>query len=429
MANNRMPLLELIHKAGMERDVDFLREGVRALAQALMELEVSEKTGVGRYERSESRTTSRNGYRERSWDTRVGTIDLQIPKLRQGSYFPSLLEPRRRAERALVTVVQEAYVHGVSTRKVDELVRALGIGGVSKSEVSRICSELDEEVERFRNRPLESAYPYLWLDATYLKVRENGRVMGMAMVVAVGVRETGDREILGLDLGPAEDGPFWLSFLRSLVARGLRGVQLVISDAHEGLKQAIAAVLSGASWQRCRVHFMRNALAHVPKGVQNMVAAAIRTIFAQPDQEAARSQLRRVSDNMAPRFPRVAALVDGAQEEILAYMAFPEEHWRQISSTNPLERLNKEIKRRSDVVGIFPNRQATIRLVGSVLGEQDDEWSTGRRYFSQESMSKLQKVGLATKIPLIAPASSDALSLSPEPALAAAALRTLDGAG
>lgn len=398
MAINRIPLMDLLQQVGLDKDVDFLKEGVRALAQALMEAEVSEKTGAERYAHSGERTTQRNGYREREWDTRVGTIDLQIPKIRQGSYFPSLLEPRRKAEHALLAVVQEAYIHGVSTRKVDDLVRALGMTGMDKSAVSRICKSLDEEVERFRNRPLEVAYPYLWLDATYLKVRENGRVLGMAMVVAIGVRSTGEREVLGLDLGPAEDKEFWLAFLRHLVGRGLHGVQLVISDAHEGLKYAISAALSGASWQRCRVHFMRNALSYVQKGSQPVVSGVIRTIFAQPDQESARSHLKQMVDTLLKQFPRVATLLESAQEEILAYMAFPAEHWRQIASTNPLERLNKEIKRRSDVVGIFPNRASAIRLIGAILAEQSDEWLIGRRYLSQESMHKLQQPDLLIQL-------------------------------
>lgn len=389
MAITRMSLLDLIHKCGVKGDTDFLREGIKVLAEAIMELEVSEKTGAERYERTAKRVTSRNGYRERDWDTRAGTVELRIPKIREGSYFPSLLEPRKKAERALVSVLQEAYVLGVSTRKVDDLVKSLGISGVSKSEVSRVCADLDEVVASFRNRPLEAAYPYLWLDATYLKVREQGRVISMAMVVAVGVRETGEREVLGHDLGPAEDGAFWLSFLRSLVARGLRGVQLVISDAHEGLRRAIAAALAPACWQRCRVHFLRNALSLVPKAAQPMVAGVIRTVFAQPDLAAARSQIARAVETLAPRFGKVAALLEEAGEDILAHMSFPAEHRRQIHSTNPLERLNKEIKRRTDVVGIFPNREAAMRLVGAILVEQNDEWLVGKRYFSQESMSKL----------------------------------------
>ncbi|HLN64292.1 MAG TPA: IS256 family transposase [Symbiobacteriaceae bacterium] len=393
MANNSMTILELFHKLSATKDIDFLREGVKTLAQAVMELEVKVKTGGDRYERTDERKVYRNGYRSRIWDTRVGSIDLKIPKVREGSYFPSLLEPRRRAEKALLTVVQEAYVHGVSTRKVDDLVKSLGLEGVSKSEVSRICSELDNLVEQFRNRPLESAYPYLWLDATYIKAREDGHVLGMAAVVAVGVRSTGEREVLGLDLGPAEDRSFWLSFLRSLVARGLHGVRLVISDAHEGLKAALIAALGEATWQRCRVHFMRNVLSQIPKAAQNIVSAAVKSIFVQPDQETARDQLRRVSDGLLEKYPKVARLLDEAADDVLAYMAFPSEHRRQIHSTNTLERLNHEIKRRTDVVGIFPNRAAVIRLVGAILAEQNDEWLTGRRYFSQESMTKLADRG------------------------------------
>lgn len=388
MARDRMALLGLVRKAGADGDVDFLREGVRVLAEALMDLEVKEVVGAGLYERSPGRSNYRNGYRERAWDTRVGTVPLQIPRLREGSYFPSLLEPRRRAEQALLTVIQEAYVLGVSTRKVEGLVQALGLEGISKSEVSRICQALDEEVEGWRGRALEGRYPYLWLDATYVKVREAGRVISQAVVVAYGVRETGEREVIGLDVGPSEDAAFWTAFLRGLVARGLKGVLLVISDAHVGLKAAVQSVLAGAAWQRCRVHFLRNALARVPRGAQQMVAAAVRTIFAQPDRQSARDQLRRVADGLRPRFPRLRELLEEAEEELLAFMAFPREHWRQLYSTNPLERLNKEIKRRSNVVGIFPNREAVIRLVGAVLMEQQDEWAIGRRYFSLESMER-----------------------------------------
>jgi transposase-like protein len=384
----RMALTELLRKADAG-DAEFLKEGVRALAQALMELEVTQHLGAERYERALTRTGQRNGYREREWDTRVGTIELQVPRVRDSSFFPSLLEPRKRAERALVAVVQEAYVQGVSTRRVDDLVQALGMTGISKSQVSRLCQALDSEVERFRTRRLEGPYPYLWLDATFVKVREQGRVVSMAVVVAIGVRASGEREVLGLDVGPSEDGAFWLQFLRSLVARGLGGVQLVISDAHQGLKGAIAAVLQGAGWQRCRVHFVRNALALVPKTAAQMVAATIRTVFVQPDAQAAREQWRRVADSFRSRFPRLAALLDEAEADVLAYLAFPPEHWRQIWSNNPLERLNKEIKRRTDVVGIFPNSAAVIRLVGAVLAEQHDEWQVNRRYFSAESLAKL----------------------------------------
>jgi transposase-like protein len=386
-----MALAELVRKAEQQGDVDFLREGVRVLSQALMEVEVSQHLGAERHERSAERTGQRNGYREREWDTRVGTIGLQVPRVRQGGYFPSLLEPRKRAEQALVAVVREAYVQGVSTRKVDDLVKALGLDGISKSQVSRLCQSLDEEVERFRTRRLEGEYPYLWLDATFVKVRDGGRVVSMAVVIAIAVRSSGEREVLGLEVGPSEDGAFWLGFLRGLVARGLAGVQLVISDAHGGLKSAIASVLQGASWQRCRVHFVRNVLALVPKSAAEMVAATIRTVFAQPDPEGARETWRRVADSLRGRFPRAAALLDEAEDEVLAYLAFPREHWRQIWSNNPLERLNREIKRRSDVVGIFPNDPAVIRLIGAVLAEQHDEWQVSRRYFSAESLAKLDR--------------------------------------
>ena len=385
----RMALLELLRKAELERDADFLREGVRVLSQALMELEVTQRVGAERHERAVERTGQRNGYRERAWDTRVGTIELRVPRVREGGFIPSLLEPRKRAERALAAVVQEAYVQGVSTRRVDELVRALGMEGISKSQVSRLCGELDAEVERFRTRRLEGPYPYAWLDATFVKVRDGGRVVSLAVVLAVGVRATGEREVLGLDVGPSEDGAFWLQFLRGLVARGLTGVELVISDAHQGLKGAIAAVLQGAAWQRCRVHFVRNALALVPKAAAQMVAATIRTVFVQPDADGARAQWRRVADGFRARFPRLAQLLDEAEADVLAYLAFPPGHWRQIWSNNPLERLNKEVKRRTDVVGIFPNAPAVSRLVGAVLAEQHDEWQVGRRYFSAESLATL----------------------------------------
>jgi putative transposase len=305
------------------------------------------------------------------------------------------LEPRTRAERAVLAVVQEAYVGGVSTRRVDDLVKALGMEGVSKSQVSRICAELDGEVERFRSRPLEGPYPYLWLDATFVKAREDGRVVSQAVVVAVGVTADGVREVLGCDVGPSEDGAFWLGFLRALVARGLRGVRLVTSDAHEGLRQAIGAVLHGAAWQRCRVHFLRNALAFVPKAAAQLVAATIRTVFAQPTAEAARAQWRQVADSFRARWPRLAELMDEAGTDVLAYLAFPPAHWRQLWSTNPLERLNKELKRRTDVVGIFPNAAAVIRLVGALLAEQHDEWQVGRKYFGAESMAALTPAAAA----------------------------------
>jgi putative transposase len=384
----RMAVAEVLRKAGVEQD-DWLREGVRVMAQALMEMELEQHLGAERHERTPERTGYRNGSRERTWDTRVGSIELQVPRVRDGSFYPRLLEPRRRAERALVAVVQEAYVQGVSTRRVDDLVQALGMQGISKSQVSRLCSDLDKEVERFRTRRLDGGYPYVWLDGTFVKVRDGGRVVSQAIVVAIGVTATGEREVLGLDVGPTESGAFWLAFLRSLVARGLSGVRLVISDAHGGLKAAIAAVLQGAAWQRCRVHFIRDVLGVVPKSAQQMIAATIRTVFVQPDAASARKTWRTVADSLRARFTRVAQLMDEAEDEVLAYLSFPHEHWHQIWSNNPLERLNKEIKRRTDVVGIFPNPPAVVRLVGAVLAEQHDEWQVARRYFSAESLAKL----------------------------------------
>lgn len=399
----RMALGELLRKAQGARDADVLREGVRVLSQALMELEVAQHVGAERYERTGDRTGQRNGYRERAWDTRVGTVDLRVPRVRDGSFFPSLLDPRKRAERALVAVVQEAYVQGVSTRRVDDLVQALGLQGISKSQVSRLCQELDAEVERFRTRRLEGPYPYVWLDATFVKVREAGRVVSQAVVLAIGVKATGEREVLGLDVGPSEDGAFWVQFLRGLVARGLSGVHLVISDAHEGLKDAIRAVLQGAGWQRCRVHFVRNALAHVPKSAAPMVAATIRTVFVQPDAAGAHEQWRRVVDTFRGRFPRVATLMEDAEADVLAYLAFPPGHWTKIWSNNPLERLIKEVKRRTDVIGIFPNTAAVIRLVGAILAEQHEEWQITRRYLGMESLIKLLGEVKPTPTPALVP--------------------------
>jgi transposase-like protein len=397
MANARMDLNAFIGKLLEEQDGDVLREGIRVLSQALMETEVAGLIGAERHERSADRTAYRNGTRTRTWDTRMGTIELAIPKVRPGTYFPSLLQPRRRAEHALLAVVQEAYVHGVSTRKVDDLVRALGVDGISKSEVSRICGELDTAVAAFRTRTISGEHRYVWLDATYHKVRVDGRVISQATVVAIGVTSEGERQVLGVDVGPSEDRVFWTAFLRGLVTRGLRGVRLVISDAHVGLKQAISTVLTGASWQRCRVHFMRNLLATVPQGAREAIAAIVRTIFAQPDHASALTQLRKVADGLRPRFPKAAALLEEAAEDVLAYRHLPSEHHRQLHSTNPLERLNKEIKRRSNVVGIFPNPAAVIRLVGAVLLEQDDEWTVAeRRYFSVESMGRLTAPPLST---------------------------------
>ena len=397
MAKPRMDLPAFVGKLMREQDGDMLREGVRVLAQALMEAEVTELVGAERHERTDERTRYRNGSRARTWDTRVGTIELEVPKVRTGSYYPSLLQPRRRSEQALRAVVQEAYVHGVSTRKVDELVKALGLDGISKSQVSRICQELDAVVEPFRTRQLTEEYPYLWVDATYHKVRVDGRVVSQATAVAVGVTADGERHVLGVDAGASEDGAFWTAFLRSLVRRGLRGVRLVVSDAHEGLKLAVGKVLGGASWQRCRVHFMRNLLALVPHAAREAVAAVVRTIFAQPDHASALAQLEKVVDGLRPRFAQAATLLAEAAEDLLAHKHFPAEHRTRLHSTNPLERLNKEIKRRSNVVGIFPNPPALLRLVGALLMEQDDEWAVAdRRYFSAESMRQLTQPLLPT---------------------------------
>lgn len=402
MADDSMALLESLRKASADGDVDVLREGVRVLAQALMEAEVSELTGVAKGERDpERRLTHRNGYRERRWDTRVGTIELAIPRVRDGSYFPSLLEPRRRVERAMLAVVQEAYVAGVSTRRVDDLVRGLGIDGISRSEVSRICAALDAEVEAFRTRSLaEETYPYLWLDATYVKVRDGGRVVAMAALVATGVAGTGERRVLGLELAAGNDeGSAWPRFVRRLVERGLHGVRLVISDDHAGLVKAVREQLLGAGWQRCRVHFTRNAQDLVPRNARGMVASAIRLVFEQPDAVAARTQLDGVIDGLRARFPAVADLITEAEPDLLAHFAFPESHRRQIRSTNPLERLNKEIKRRTAVVGIFPARQSVIRLVGMILAEQDDEWQDGRRYFRPETLAAIDAVAQREEAP------------------------------
>ena len=390
-----MAVLETVRKAIADGDVDFLREGVRVLAQAVMEAEITELTGVPKGERDpERRMTSRNGYRDRRWDTRVGTMNLSIPRVRDGSYFPSLLEPRRRAERALLAVVSEAYVLGVSTRRVEDLVEALGIASLSRSEVSRICAALDAEVDTFRSRPLgDGAYPYLWLDATYVKVREGGRVVSMAALVATGVAATGERRVLGLDLAPGNDeGSAWPAFIRSLVERGLAGVRLVISDDHRGLVKAVHEQLLGVSWQRCRVHFTRNAQDLVPRSARGMIATVVRSIFEQPDEASAKAQLRRVVDGLEARFPAVAALLIGAEADLLVHFTFPDTHRRQIRSTNPQERLNKEIKRRTAVVGIFPTRASLIRLVGMVLAEQDDEWQDGRVYFRPETMALIDAV-------------------------------------
>jgi len=368
---------------------DRLRELLASMLKLVMEAEVSEQCGASYGERSEERVTARNGYRERPLETRLGTVGLSIPRVREGSYFPSFLEPRRRWERAFVNVVAEAYVQGVSTRRVEDLVEALGAKGMKKSEVSRMAAELDDEVTRFRERPLEREFPYVWLDALYVKVRVEGRVRSRAVLVGVGVAADGEREVLGVGVADREAEASWRAFLGSLVARGLRGVQLVISDAHEGLRRAVVATLNDVTWQRCYVHFIRNVLDAVPKTAQGFVAAALRNVFQQTSGEQARQAMGKAIELLRERYPRAAELVRQAEDDVLAYFDFPQAHWRQIRSTNPLERLNKELRRRVRVVGIFPNQNAVLRLLGAMLQEQDDEWKDNRRYFSVASMELL----------------------------------------
>lgn len=392
MTDDRMALIEQIQKS---TDGDFLRAIAEHTLHRLMDFEVEALIGAARHQRTEDRTTYRNGHRPRKLDSRLGTLELKIPKLRQGSYFPAFLEPRKTAEKALTAVIQEAWIQGVSTRKVDDLVQALGMTGISKSQVSALCQEIDERVQSFLERPLEGEWSYLWLDATYIKVRQNGCIVSIAAIIATGVNQDGRREILGLGLGLSEAAAFWIEFLRGLMRRGLKGVKLVVSDAHEGLKAAITQVL-GATWQRCRVHFMRSLLANVPKGQQTVVSAAVRQVFVQPDRKTAGEVWRHVADQLRPRLPKVAALMDAAEHDVLAYMEFPEQHRSKLHSTNPLERLNKEVKRRTDVVGIFPNEDSVRRLVGAVLMEQNDDWQLQHRYLTLETMAGVMAIGDST---------------------------------
>jgi len=386
MTEDMIALRGLMEKSA---DADLLREMIGYGAQRLMELEVGGLTGAAHGEKSAGRLVQRNGYRDRDWETRAGTVELRIPKLRKGSYFPFFLEPRRLAEKALTAVIQEAYIQGVSTRSVDDLVKAMGGSGVSKSQVSRLCEEIDVRVKAFLDRPIEGDWPYLWIDATYIKARQNDRVVSLAVIVAVGANTDGRREILGMQVGPSEAETFWTEFLRGLARRGLRGVKLVISDSHEGIKAAVSKVMN-CTWQRCRVHFMRNVLAHAGKSGRRVVSAFIGTAFAQNDAVEARLQWRRVADQLRPKLPKLAAMLDQAEPDVLAFMGFPAAHRAKIHSTNPLERLNGEIKRRTEVVGIFPNEAAAVRLIGAILLEQNDEWSVQRsRYMTLESVAPL----------------------------------------
>src|SRR5437868_3540191 len=398
MTDEMMSLQALLEKSS---DTDLLREMIGFAAHRLMELEVENLTGAANGEKSASRLVQRNGFRDRDWETRAGTVELRIPKLRKGSYFPGFLEPRRMAEKALTAVIQEAYIQGISTRSVDDLVKAMGMEGIGKSQVSRLCAEIDERVQTFLHRPIEGEWPYLWLDATYVKARRDHHIVSVAVIVAVAVNTDGRRGVLGMTVGNSEAEPFWTEFLRSLARRGLRGVKLVVSDAHEGLKAAITKVL-GATWQRCRVHFMRNAMAFAGKTQRRVVSAWVGTAFAQDDADSARKQWRQVADQLRPRVSKLAALMDNAEADVLAYMRFPAPHRAKIHSTNPLERLNGEIKRRSEVVGIFPNEAAVIRLVGALLLEQNDEWAVQRaRYMSLETITPLSDAPLVT-LPTVA---------------------------
>jgi putative transposase len=387
MTETTLPLAELLAKAG---DADFLRAVAEAVLQLLMEADVEGVIGAGRHERTPDRQTYRNGFRDRALDTRLGTLQLRIPKLRQGTYFPPFLDARKTSEKALVAVIQEAWISGVSTRRVDDLVQAMGLSGINKSTVSKLCKDIDERVNAFLDRPLSGDWPYLWLDATYLRQREGGRIVSVAAIIAVAVNAEGQREIVGLHIGPSEAETFWSTFLKGLVKRGLHGVKLVISDAHEGLKGAIRRVMGGqTTWQRCSVHWLRNALAYVPKGQQTMVAAALRQALLQPDPDAAHRVWRAAADQFRARWPKLGVFMDDSEHEVLAYMHFPVQHRAKLRSTNPLERLNKEVKRRADVVGIFPGEASIIRLIGAVLLEANDEWAIQNRYMQVEPMADL----------------------------------------
>jgi transposase-like protein len=397
MTDEMMTLRGLVEKAA---DADLVREMLAFAAERFMDAEVETLTCAAKGARSALRETHRNGYRERDWDTRAGRIDLAIPKLRKGSYFPSFLEPRRTAEKALVAVIQEAYVHGVSTRAFDDLVKAMGAGGMSKSQVSRLCAEIDERVHAFLQRPLEGAWPYLWLDATYIKVREGGRIISRAVIIAVAVKEDGKRDVLGVRAGHSEAEVFWTEFLRSFADRGLRGVKLVIAVDHKGLR-ATARRVFNATHQRCRVHWLRNALAHAPAKQRTAVAATLKTIFAQETKADAEAQWSMVADALREKQHKLGALMDASRDDVLAYIDFPREHWPQIASTNTLERVNREIKRRAVVIGIFPNDEAIVRLVGALMLETNDEWAVARRYMSLETLARVTNTA-TVRLPAVA---------------------------
>ena len=397
MTDNIMTLIDELRKSGLHEDLEFCKKAAEYLAQQAIELEAEEVIGAKKYERTEARTNQRNGTRKRTLETRVGEIELEIPKLRKGTYFPSILERRNMIEDALLTVVQEAYVQGISTRKMERLFKAFGLPGIDKSKVSRICKELNEMVQQFRERPLQACYPYIWLDAIVLKVRENHRVVNLSLAIAIGVDRQGDRHIVGFELGAGESEAFWLDFLRSIRKRGLEEAKLVTSDAHSGLVSALSQVLSGAAWQRCTVHFMRNVLAQISHIDKKLVADAIKLIFEQPDHRTALIYLEHLAASMQRRWPKAAEMLLEAKEDILVYKTFPEEHHRSIHSVNPLERLNREIRRRTRVVGVFPDRSSVYRLVGTLLVNTDEDWCAGRRYMRKEGVEKIFKRFLGRK--------------------------------